>query len=108
MERLLGINLYVSSSVLFIITGTIVAVISLLGSLGAYKELRYMLKTYFGIQLLLLSIIVAVGSLSFVFRFELEEKVRAEMQHSMKHYGNDSHVTEAWDSIQINVSRDEH
>lgn len=104
MERLLGINLYVASAVLLIITGTIVAVISLLGTLGAYKELKYMLKTYFVILLALLAVIITTGSLCFIFRAELDERLHKEMLASMKLYGNDSHVTEAWDSMQINVS----
>lgn len=102
MERLLGINLYVASSVLLIVTGTIVAFISLLGSLGAYKEIKYMLKTYFVILLALLAIILTIGSLCFIFRGELDDRLQKEMHNSMSLYGNDSHVTEAWDSMQIN------
>lgn len=104
MERLLGINLYITSAVLLIITGTIVAVISLLGSLGAYKELKYMLKTYFFILLVLSAVILTTGSMCFIFRTELDERLQKELHGSMKLYGNDSHVTEAWDSMQINVS----
>lgn len=100
MERLLGINLYIASAVLLIITGTIVAVISLLGSLGAYKELKYMLKSYFVILLALLAVILTTGSLCFVFRAELDDRLQKELHSSMKLYGNDSHVTEAWDSLQ--------
>lgn len=102
MERLLGINLYVASAVLLIITGTIVAVIALLGSLGAYKEVKSMLKTYFVILLALLAVIFTTGSLCFIFRAELDDRLQREMHSSMKLYGNDSHVTEAWDSMQIN------
>jgi tetraspanin-11 len=102
MERLLGINLYVASAVLLIITGTIVAFISLLGSLGAYKEIKYMLKTYFVILLALLAVILTVGSLCFIFRQEVDDRLQKEMHNSMRLYGNDSQVTEAWDSMQIN------
>lgn len=104
MERLLGVNLYIASAVSLIITGTIVALISLLGSLGAYKEVNCMLKTYFFILLGLLLLIAAIGSLCFVFKAELDDKLHKEMLGSMKFYGNDSRVTEAWDSMQINVS----
>lgn len=104
MERLLGINLYIASSVSLIITGTVVAFIALLGSLGAYKEVRYMLRTYFIILLGLLVVILAVGLLSFLFRNQLDERLKREMHTSMRLYGNDSHVTEAWDTMQSNVS----
>jgi len=104
MERLLGINLYVASAVLLIITGSIVAFISLLGSLGAYKEVKLMLKTYFVILLALLAVILTTGSICFIFRAELDDRLQREMHSSMRLYGNDSRVTEAWDSMQVNVS----
>lgn len=104
MERLLGINLYVASAVILIITGTIVCVIALLGSLGAYKEVKCMLKTYFMILLALSAIISTIGALGFVFRSELDDRLQRELQNSMKLYGNDSRITEAWDSLQSNVS----
>lgn len=104
MERLLGISLYVASAVMLIITGTIVCVIALLGSLGAYKEVKCMLKAYFMILLALSAIISTIGALGFVFRSELDDRLQRELQNSMKSYGDDSHITEAWDSMQINVS----
>lgn len=102
MERLLGISLYIASTVLLIVTGTIVAVIALLGSLGAYKEVKSMLKAYFFILLALLAVIVSTGTLCFVYRAELDSKLQQELHSSMRHYGNDSHITEAWDSMQTN------
>lgn len=104
MERLLGINLYIASAVLLIVTGTIVAFIAMLGTLGAYKEVRCMLKSYFAILLALLAVIVTVGLLCTIFRAELDGRLQQELQSSMKSYGNDSRITEAWDSMQTNVS----
>lgn len=104
MERLLGIHLYIASTVILIITGTIVAFIALLGSLGAYKEVKCMLKSYFVILLALLAVIFTTGSLCFIFRAELDDRLQKEMHSSMKLYGVESHVTEAWDSMQSNVS----
>lgn len=104
MERLLGVNLYIVFAVLLIITGTIVAFIAILGSLGAYKEIKSMLKTYFVILLALLAIICTTASMCFIFRVELDDRLHREMHSSMKSYGNDSQVTEAWDSIQINFA----
>lgn len=103
MERLLGINLYVAFAVVLIIIGTIVAFISILGSLGAHKEIKCMLKTYFVILLALLAVILTIGSLCFIFRGELDDRLQRELHSSMRSYGNDSHITEAWDSLQINL-----
>lgn len=105
VERLLGISLYVASAVALIIAGTIVCVISLLGSLGAYKEVKAMLKAYFCILLVISVVILAIGSLGFVFRSELDDRLQREMQLSMKLYGNDTRVTDAWDYLQTSVSR---
>jgi len=102
MERLLGISLYVASAVLLIILGAIVAFISILGSLGAYKEIKIMLKTYFVILLALLALISTIGVTCYVFRNELDDRLQREMHSSMILYGNDAHVTEAWDSMQNN------
>lgn len=104
MERLLGINLYVAFAVLLIVTGSIVAFIAVLGSFGAYKEVRSMLKSYFVIFLAFLAVTMTIGTLCFIFQAELDDRLQREMFNSMKLYGNDSHVTEAWDSMQINVS----
>lgn len=105
MERLLGLNLYIVSTVLLIVTGTIVALIALLGFFGAYKEVNSMLKSYFSILLALLSLIITIGLVCFIFKAELNNKLHSEMLSSMKLYGNDSYVTEAWDSLQTNVSK---
>lgn len=104
LERLIGISVYVASAVILIITGTIVCVIALLGTLGAYKEVKCMLKTYFMILLALSAIISTIGALGFVFRAELDDRLQRELVASMKLYGNESYVTEAWDSLQMNVS----
>src|SRR5688572_21295481 len=46
MGRILGTNLYVTSASLLITAGVIFAIISLLGFLGAYKEIRCILLTF--------------------------------------------------------------
>lgn len=104
MERLLGINLYLASAILLIITGTIVSVIALLGALGAHQEVKCLLKTYFCVLLALSIIISTIGGLGFTFRDQLDNRLQEELHKSMKLYGNDSHITETWDLIQSNVS----
>lgn len=104
VERLLGIKLYLASAVVLIVIGTIISVIALLGSLGAYKELKYMLKSYFFILLALSALILSVGTVVFAFRNELDDRLQKELIDSMHLYGVDNRVTEAWDSLQTSVS----
>ena len=44
-EELLGTDLYVSAAYIFVATGVVVTLISLLGCMGAIKEIRCMLFT---------------------------------------------------------------
>lgn len=68
MERLLGSNLYVTSASLLIAAGIIVAFISFLGSLGAYKEIRFMLLIFFILLFLIFILMLLGGILGYVFR----------------------------------------
>lgn len=104
MERLLGTNLYVASAAILIVTGSIVAIISFLGTFGAYKEVKCMLLTYFVILVILFIVMVTAGILGYVFRLEVDGRMQQEMHSTIKLYGNDSQVTHAWDAVQMHVS----
>ena len=100
MERLLGTNLYVASAVILIVTGSIVSIISFLGTFGAYNEVKCMLLTYFVILVILFIVMVTAGILGYVFRLEVDDRMQQEMHSTIKLYGNDSQVTQAWDAVQ--------
>lgn len=104
MERLLGTNLYVASAAILIVTGSIVAIISFLGTFGAYKEVRCMLLTYFVILVILFIVMVTASILGYVFRLEVDDRMQQEMHSTIKLYGNDTQVTQAWDAVQTHVS----
>lgn len=104
MERLLGISIYLASAIILIITGTIVSIIAFVGAMGAYQEVLCMLKTYFVILLALSAIISTVGGIGFTFRDQLDNRLQKTLQDSMKLYGNDSNISDAWDALQMNVS----
>ncbi|KAG9510303.1 Tetraspanin-11, partial [Fragariocoptes setiger] len=101
MERLLGTNLYVASAAILIVTGSIVAIISFLGTFGAYKEIKCMLLTYFIILVMIFIVMVTAGILGYVFRLEVDDRMQQEMFQSMRLYGTDTQVTEAWDAVQM-------
>lgn len=104
MERLLGTNLYIASAAILIVTGSIVAIISFLGTFGAYKEVKCMLLTYFIILVILFIVMATAGILGYVFRLEVDDRMQREMHSTIKLYGNDSQVTQAWDAVQLHVS----
>ena len=104
MERLLGSNLYVASAAILIATGVVVTIISFLGTLGAYREIKCMLLTFFVILLIIFIVMLVGGILGYIFRSEVDERMHTEMVNSVKSYKEDSKVTDAWDSVQRNVS----
>ena len=68
MERLLGSNLYVASAALLIAAGIFVSIVSFLGSIGAYKEIRCMLLTFFVILFFIFLLMLIGGVFGYVFR----------------------------------------
>ncbi|XP_076304160.1 CD151 antigen-like [Tachypleus tridentatus] len=103
MERLMGSNMYVSSAAILIATGVIVVIISFLGCMGSYKEVKCMLLTFFILMFIIFIIMLVGGILGYVFRDEVDEKMKKEMLNSIPLYGNDTAVTEAWDQVQKNL-----
>ncbi|CAN8003557.1 unnamed protein product, partial [Ixodes pacificus] len=100
MERLLGTDLYVSSASILIATGVVVTIISFLGCLGAFKEIKCMLLTFFIILFMIFITMLVGGILGYVFRNEVDDRMYQEMVMSIPMYKNDSVVTDAWDAVQ--------
>ncbi|GIY64074.1 tetraspanin-11 [Caerostris darwini] len=100
MERLLGTDLYVSSTAILIATGVIVTIISFLGCFGAIKEIKCMLLTFFIILFMIFIIMLVGGILGYVFRNEVEKQMETEMITSVPLYKNETAVTDAWDAVQ--------
>lgn len=93
-----------ASAAILIVTGSIVSIISFLGTFGAYKEVKCMLLTYFVILVILFIVMITAGILGYVFRLEVDDRMQQEMHSTMKLYGYDSQVTQAWDAVQQHVS----
>ncbi|XP_053200947.1 CD151 antigen-like isoform X1 [Panonychus citri] len=104
MERLLGTRSYVASASILIGTGLVVAIISFLGSIGAWREIRCMLITFFFILAMIFLTMLAGGILGYIFRSEVDERMHSEMVMTIRLYGNDSKVTESWDAVQRNFN----
>ncbi|XP_017779905.1 PREDICTED: CD151 antigen [Nicrophorus vespilloides] len=99
-NELLGTNLYSGAVYVLIATGILITLISCFGCFGSAKEVRCMLVTYFIAVFLIFVTMLVGGILGYVFRAKVENTMKNTMIGSIRSYGNDRPVTEAWDEIQ--------
>ncbi|OQR79082.1 tetraspanin-11-like [Tropilaelaps mercedesae] len=104
MERLIGSDQFTTSAATLMASGCIVVCVSLLGCLGAFKEIRCLLVTYFILLFIVFITMIVGGVVGYVFRGDVDQSVYQAMWNSIPLYKNDSTVTRAWDEIQRNVS----
>ncbi|XP_022654820.1 CD151 antigen-like isoform X1 [Varroa destructor] len=102
MERLIGNDQFITSAATLMASGCVVVVVSLLGCLGAFKEIRCLLIVYFVLLLVVFVTMVVGGIVGYVCRDDVDESVYRAMWASIPLYHNDSTVMKAWDEIQRN------
>lgn len=108
MSALIGVSMYRADSIMMIVGGGAIILITLLGFIGAYKQHKCMFGMYLCIFVFLALMVFAAGILGYIFIAQLEDNVRNSMEESLKkHYGvniktksKNRDITEAWDSIQ--------
>lgn len=103
IEVLLRNELYITMAYVLIVAGVLVVFVSLVGCLGAVKEVRCMMVTYFITLFLMFVVLVIGGVLGYVFRDQVEDNIRPEMRHTIEVYDPampDEAVTSAWDDTQ--------
>ncbi|KAJ8301088.1 hypothetical protein KUTeg_020075 [Tegillarca granosa] len=101
VSSVLGANLVDTLSLILIIVGSIVVLLSFLGCCGAIKEVRCMLVTFFGLLLFMLVGFIVCGILIYAFRGKIEKMTLSRLKESLlTGYGKDNDVTKAWDSMQ--------
>ena len=98
--EIVGTQMYSSAAILLIFAGVIVVIISFLGCVGALKEIKCMLLTYFIILLIIFLFMLTAAILAYVFRDEVGDKIEQKMKDSMKHYATKKPVNEAWNLAQ--------
>ncbi|XP_022901718.1 CD151 antigen [Onthophagus taurus] len=102
-NQLLGTNLYSGSIYIMLTMGIIVCFISFLGYFGSIKEIRCLLVAYFICVFLIFVTMLIGGILGYVFRGKIETTLENAMLASLKHYGNNRAVTDAWDETQTRL-----
>ncbi|XP_037905108.1 tetraspanin-11 [Hermetia illucens] len=100
VNELLGTNLFSGAVYVLTITSALVCILSFLGCMGAVKEVKCLLLTYFIIVFLLFVTMLIGGILGYVFRQQILQTMRQEMYSSLKFYGNRREITQAWDLTQ--------
>jgi len=107
MEVLLRNNLYMSATYIMIGTGCVAIVLAVLGCVGALKEIKAGLLTYFVLLFLLFVILVVAGILGYMFRSQISKNLRPEMKYTVTQYNPEkpnSPITAAWDNTQKHLN----
>lgn len=93
---------YVTGSIIIIAVGAIIAVIAFFGCCGSIKESRCLLGTFFALMLLVFGLEVAGTSLGFVYRDQVKDELKKDLNQTLYQYGSDDKkgVTEAYDLLQ--------
>jgi len=100
MEQLLGTNLYMSAAYILISTGIVVILVSFFGCLGAIKEIKCMLLTYFIVMFGIFVTMLVGGILGYAFHSNVKLSMRTRMYSSLSEYGTTRGTTDAWDFTQ--------
>ncbi|KNC32635.1 hypothetical protein FF38_13202, partial [Lucilia cuprina] len=100
MNELLGTNLFSGAVYVLLVTSVAICLLSFLGCVGAGKEVKCLLLTYFIIVALVFVTMLIGGILGYVFRERVQQTMRQEMRSSMALYGSRRDITQAWDQTQ--------
>ncbi|KAI5618702.1 hypothetical protein C0J50_21733 [Silurus asotus] len=85
---------------LLLVAGGVTMVTGFLGCLGALKEQRCLLMTFFVILLLLFLTEAVLVLVLGLFHQEFDQKAKEDLLEGMKHYGSNEALTKSWDSMQ--------
>eukprot|EP00062_Callorhinchus_milii_P010657 gi/632955766/ref/XP_007893625.1/ PREDICTED: tetraspanin-9 isoform X2 [Callorhinchus milii] len=91
-----------SAANLLIAIGTIIMVVGFLGCLGAIKENKCLLLSFFVVLLVIFLMELIVVILFFVYRAEVADYAKEDLRNGLKLYGSEGNVglTNAWNIVQ--------
>jgi len=95
-------NQAVTSSIVFIIIGAMIALVSFLGCCGACTGNACLMKTYGGILCILLIAEIGTAVAIYVFKGDIKDLLDTNLNKTLKTYGQEDFKapTATWDSIQ--------
>lgn len=100
LNELMGTNLFSGAVYVLIVTSVCICLLSFLGCVGAGKEVKCLLLTYFIIVFLVFVTMLIGGILGYVFREKVQQTMRQEMRSTIGLYGSRRAITQAWDETQ--------
>jgi len=89
-----------SPSIMAIIVGIVMIIISLIGLIGALKEHLLLLRIFLGVIIIVFILQVVIGVLAFVYKEETLDVVNAQLKGAIRKYHEHDDVQHAIDSIQ--------
>lgn len=101
--ELVGNDLLTGAIYVLLVGGILVSVIAFFGCIGASREVKCMLVTYFIIVFLLFVTMLIGGVLGYVFREKLLHNLEREMTGTMRLYYHRTSVRDAWDTTQTEL-----
>jgi len=93
---------YLNTSVILIIIGGVMLLISFFGCCGACTENHCMVYTYAAMMTLILLSLIGVSITIYVFKDDVQQVINDGMRKGMDNYGKPDHkgVTDAWNIVQ--------
>lgn len=93
---------YLNTSIVLIILGVVMLVVSFFGCCGACTENKCMLLTYASLLTLITLTLIAVSIVIYVFKDQVKDVIEDKMKSGMKNYNTTGHegVTDTWNIIQ--------
>jgi len=95
-------NTYLNTSIILIIIGALMLIITFFGCCGACTENTCMMYTYATMLALILLSLIGVAITVYVFKNDARQVITDTMKSSLKNYGTEGHdgVTETWNIMQ--------
>ncbi|KAI1896320.1 hypothetical protein AGOR_G00093570 [Albula goreensis] len=89
-----------SAANLLLVAGGVTMITGFLGCLGALKEQRCLLMTFFVILLVLVITEVTLTLILHIFHKQLDTKAQNDLRDGMKDYESNEGLKKSWDSVQ--------
>lgn len=95
-------NTYLNTSIILIIIGALMLIVTFFGCCGACTENPCMMYTYGTMLALILISLIGVAITVYVFKGEAREVITKTMKDSLQNFGDEDHkgVTETWNIMQ--------
>ncbi|XP_052129405.1 tetraspanin-18, partial [Frankliniella occidentalis] len=100
ITELTGTDMFLGAVYILIATGGLVTLIAFLGCVGAVKEVKCMLLTYFLIVFIVFVTMLVGGVLGYVFRENVRKHADYKMRSTLVEYRSKSNIKRAWDETQ--------